>query len=308
MSLWWRAENGSIDHPKLLKLSDAMHRAWYTLMCVASANGGALPPADDIAVRLRLPVTKVAEWIARLVAADLFDNVDGVFVPHNWNKRQYKSDKSDPTAGERMKRYRKNKRNGVTDVTDRNDRNAGVTVIRPEAEAEADTKQSRADTSAPVDEDLKRRASAVAAGVSAHFLSRQMPVPNLDRCLLWLTMGYGQGSILTAVETVLKRGKRPATLEYFDGAIRDEHAKAPAAPRAPEVDRTNWYIVVEGTQEHTCWNIVLKEQGKRPLFLCTQIAPDGTIYERAAKCLTLYPPGFNDFGERLPPSNDEVAA
>lgn len=76
MSLWWRAECGSIDHPKLLKLSDSMHRAWYTLMCVAGANGGALPPTEDIAIRLRMNKAKVAEWITKLVQADLFDNVE----------------------------------------------------------------------------------------------------------------------------------------------------------------------------------------------------------------------------------------
>lgn len=28
-------------------------------------------------------------------------------------------------------------------------------------------------------------------------------------------------------------------------------------------------IIVEGTLEHTCWNIVRKEHGLSPLFLCT---------------------------------------
>jgi hypothetical protein len=136
MTLWWRAYTASIDHPKLLKLSDAMHRAWYTLMCVASANDGILPPAADIALRLRLKPAKVAEWITHLVRAELFDNEDGVFRPHNWQKHQYKSDVTDPTAAERNKRYRDKKRN---------ERNATVTHKRPEAETEAETEQSRAE-------------------------------------------------------------------------------------------------------------------------------------------------------------------
>ncbi len=80
---------------------------------------------------------------------------------------------------------------------------------------------------------------------------------------------------------------------------------APAPP--PEIDRSGWPIVVEGTQEHTCWNVVRRERGEMPLFLCKIIAKDGTVYERAARCETLFPQGFNDFGERIPPSAEDAA-
>ncbi len=132
MSRWWRAEDTSIDHPKLLLLSDAMHRAWYTLMCVASANGGALPPVEHIAARLRMKPGQVAAWITHLVSAGLFDNDDGIFRPHNWNKRQYKTDVTDTTNAERQKRYRNKHRNGSN-----GDSNA-VTVKRPETETETE--------------------------------------------------------------------------------------------------------------------------------------------------------------------------
>lgn len=119
MSRWWRAEDTSIDHPKLLRLSDAMHRAWYTLMCIASANDGVLPPTEDIALRLRMKPAVVASWITQLVSGGLFDNDGGVFRPHNWNTRQYKTDVTDPTNAERQKRYRNAHRNAVTTVTDK---------------------------------------------------------------------------------------------------------------------------------------------------------------------------------------------
>lgn len=125
MSHWWRAYDGSIDHPKLLKLSDRMHRAWYTLQCVASANGGVLPPTGDIAARLREKPAKVAEWLTHLVRSGLIDNDGGIFKPHNWDTRQYKSDVTDPTAPQRMQRYRDRKRN---------ERNVTVTAIRPDTE------------------------------------------------------------------------------------------------------------------------------------------------------------------------------
>jgi uncharacterized protein YdaU (DUF1376 family) len=81
----------------------------------------------------------------------------------------------------------------------------------------------------------------------------------------------------------------------------------PEAPAVPIVDQSNWKIVLEGTLEHTCWNIYRREQGMRPLFLCKQLGADGKVYERAAKCETLFPPGFNDFGERVAPSEENAA-
>jgi hypothetical protein len=55
---------------------------------------------EDIAARLRVKPAKVAEWITRLVQSKLIDNDGGVFSPHNWDTRQYKSD----VTGERRQR------------------------------------------------------------------------------------------------------------------------------------------------------------------------------------------------------------
>lgn len=81
-----------------------------------------------------------------------------------------------------------------------------------------------------------------------------------------------------------------------------------AAPAAPMVDKKDWSIICEGTLEHTCWNIYNRENGLRPLFLCKQVRADGSIVERAARCEKLFPPGFNDFGERIAPSSEEENA
>jgi hypothetical protein len=122
MNHWWRAYNEAVNDPKLQLISDSLFRAWFNLMCVASANDGNLPPLKDIAFTLRMAPTKAAQVLAQLHAAGLLDKTDTGFVPHNWNGRQYKSDKVDETAAERMARYRERKRNG---------RNASVTVTAP---------------------------------------------------------------------------------------------------------------------------------------------------------------------------------
>lgn len=130
MSRWWRAYDDAASDPKLGLLSDELHRAWFNLMCIASANDGAFPPLKQMAYTLRVKPERAAAILAELHTHGLLDKTDDGFAPHNWNKRQYKADVTDPTASERMKRYRSNKRN---------DRNATVTQLRPETEADTET-------------------------------------------------------------------------------------------------------------------------------------------------------------------------
>ena len=55
--------------------------------------------------------------------------------------------------------------------------------------------------------------------------------------------------VLTAIEKVLKRGKPISTMEYFDGAIRDEHAKPPmpvsGTAEVVDLSRINWDATVK---------------------------------------------------------------
>ena len=134
MSRWWRAYDEAATDPKLGLLSDELHRAWFNLMCIASANNGEFPPIKQIAYTLRVKPERAAAILAELHSAGLLDKTDDGFAPHNWKKRQYKADVTDPTAAERMQRYRNNKRN---------DRNATVTPLRPETDTEADTESEK---------------------------------------------------------------------------------------------------------------------------------------------------------------------
>ena len=72
------------------------------------------------------------------------------------------------------------------------------------------------------------------------FQSRGLEVPaSLYRCTVWLQKGHAAGAVLAAVEAVLKRGKAISSLEYFDGAIADAHAKAQTAPSLEPVPLTD---------------------------------------------------------------------
>lgn len=131
MNHWWRAYDEAVNDSKLQLLSDPLFRAWFNVMCIASANDGRLPSLESVAFTLHMKNERAAQVLAQLHQHGLLDKTETGFVPHNWNGRQYKSDVTDATASERMKRYREKQRN---------DRNATVTVTPPrEQTTETDT-------------------------------------------------------------------------------------------------------------------------------------------------------------------------
>jgi hypothetical protein len=296
---WWRAHDKSVNNRKLQKLPGELFKAWYNVNCLASSNGGVVPPIEDVAFALRLTEQRAAALLTQLATAKMLDREGDNFIPHDWDEHQFKSDKTDPTAPLRQKRYRDKKRN---------DRNATVTdtvtVKRPEAEPEADSEQSR-DAGAPIDEDLKRKIAALQAGVSAHFVSRALKIPNLDRCRLWLSEGIAAGTVLVAVETVLKRGTKPATMDYFEGPVRDAHAKA--APENLQIVPPGEFIV-EGTLEWACWDRYLRETTGRGSPV-TDSKDTNDRYRRGWWRPTKVPPGYDEAtGEKPPPQSEEENA
>lgn len=302
---WWRAKNSAVNNRKLQKLSGDMFKAWFNVNCIASENDGVVPPIEDVAFALRISEQRAAAILTQLVAAKLLDRYGDHFIPHDWDQHQFKSDKTDPTAASRQKRYRDNKRNR-RNCDDRNDRNATVTHKRPEAEAEAEAEQSRADAAAPLDEDLERKAAALAFAITANFQSRYITVPDMARCRQWLAEGYSQGTVLAAVETVLKRGKKPATLEYFDGAIRDQHAKsAPQQPQLQVVSSKVW--VDEGTAEWSCWQ--REYPGGRGSPVTDQRDESGRLTGRRGWLFdSIVPSGYDEVTcEKLQPKSEDAA-
>lgn len=135
MSRWFRFYDDAINEPKLLKLSDALYRAWVGVLCIASKNDGALPPTDDVALLLRMKPEKAEAVLVELIKAGLLDQDETGKRPHNWNARQYKSD----VSNERVARYRKRRGNGECNVTG----NGTVTASETESDTEAETEQNK---------------------------------------------------------------------------------------------------------------------------------------------------------------------
>lgn len=103
---WLRLYENVVNDPKMQRLPAEVFKGLINLWCIASANGGVLPPIADIAFTLRTSEARVMALLDRLREAALLDD-DGTDIrPHNWNSRQFKSD----VSTERVKRYRERQR------------------------------------------------------------------------------------------------------------------------------------------------------------------------------------------------------
>lgn len=126
MSRWFRFYDEALNDPKVLRLPDDLYRRWTQVLCIASKHNGHIPAVDDVAILLRTTVSDAEKILSDLVSRDLLDKGRGdVLTPHNWRKRQYKSD----VSTERVKRFRK--------------RFKAVTETPPDTETEQSTDTER---------------------------------------------------------------------------------------------------------------------------------------------------------------------
>lgn len=130
LSKWFRLYNEVLNDPKVQALDAETFRHWINLLCIASMKDGVLPDVADIAFHLRIEKNAVVTLLERLLNATLIDKLNGGtngyhYAPHNWDKRQYKSD----TSTERVKRFRQ--------------RSETVTVTPPDTDTDTDTEQNK---------------------------------------------------------------------------------------------------------------------------------------------------------------------
>jgi len=306
MSRWLRIDEDCIHNPKILKLPEALRWQWVALLCIASKNDGVLPPIDDIALCLRVPEAKAAEFITKLVKARLIDRDGDVFVPHNWNKRQFKTDGSDPTNAQRQKRYRERHRNDSNGVTD-NDRN-DVTDKRPQqsrAETESEAEHSRADAR-ELDETGLKQEGLLRAAFTAECAGRPK-APDMSIIKTWLLDGMTVGTISKTVPPILRRKLDMSSLSYCDAAVREAQAKA--GPTNLQVVSNAGVWVDEGTEEWNSHQVIAFERTGRGTPVTDHKDENGHATGRRGWYFsTKWGEGFNDFGERIEPANQEENA
>jgi hypothetical protein len=103
---WWRAYDGAMHDPKLKALSPRAFRFWFNLLCIASQNDGVIPPLAIVVRTLSVRSRDAERFVSELTANGLIDQIEGRLEPHNWRKRQYKSDLSTDRVDAHRKRFR----------------------------------------------------------------------------------------------------------------------------------------------------------------------------------------------------------
>ena len=195
MSRWFRLYDETLNDPKILKLSDKLHRVWIGVLCMASKNNGTLPPIDDMALMIRMKPVKLDEAIKNLITAGLIDD-DGVSLkPHNWQGRQYKSD----VSTDRVKRFRNSQRN--------------VSVTPPDTET--DTKKKDAPKQAPLFPDVPRETTD-----EAEYFTRGKKVAGPDAGgLLVRLLNSKKGNVALARAAVEQASTKGDPREYIGRII-----------------------------------------------------------------------------------------
>lgn len=140
MSRWFRMYDELLDDPKVQRLRPELFKAWVNLMCLASKHGH-IPHADDVAFALRIDAEKAKHYVNELVEIGLIDITEEDLVkPHNWDKRQFKTDNDDGTNAKRQKAWReRNKQSAVTDSVTPTVTEQTVTITPPRTDTDTDT-------------------------------------------------------------------------------------------------------------------------------------------------------------------------
>lgn len=125
---WFRSYADTHRNPKVAKLSDRDFRLWHELLCLAAENDGIIPPEGDLKHLLRMRLDHCSALLKRFQSGGLLDAVEGGYAPHNWNKRQFKSD----TSTERVRKFR----TGVNV-------SGNVSETPPDTETESDTEKKK---------------------------------------------------------------------------------------------------------------------------------------------------------------------
>ncbi len=143
MSRWFRIYDDAMHDPKVQRLPAKLFKLWFNLLCLASKNGGVLPCTEDTSYALRISRAEVEANLADLARRGLLDPaIDGRFAPHNWEKRQYKSDHSTTRVhAHRSKNINKNNENIASETAN------VVTLKRPETVSETPPEQNRTEQS-----------------------------------------------------------------------------------------------------------------------------------------------------------------
>ncbi len=103
---WFRLYAEVVEDPKVQRLSGELFKYWINLLCLSCKYDGSVN-REDFAFGLRLNEKKANEVLDAFLNLHLIEIVEEKIIPHNWNGRQFLSDRST----ERSHRFRERQRN-----------------------------------------------------------------------------------------------------------------------------------------------------------------------------------------------------
>lgn len=234
MSRWFRFYTGVVDDPKAQMLAPDLFKHWVNVLCIAAENDGELPALSAVAFKLRLAEPKAAAVLAKLCGFGLLDKTEKGFKPHNWDSRQYKSDR-DETAAERSKRYRDAKR----------DRNGSVTRDATQSSHPPDNREQNTETESK----KETRAGALAAGWPSDFREQ-----------FWNRYPHkvGKPKAIAKLELAMKRGVAwQSILDGLDRYIRAKPADRPWLNPETFINQERWTDQPAGSTPDQAGEVVM---------------------------------------------------
>ena len=104
---WFRFHNEALNDHKIQMMPPEIFKAWVNILCIASKHDGKIRNDATLQFNLRMDVQETVKVLTYLTDHGLLDFKNRCFVPHNWDKWQYKSD----VSTSRVKRFRERRRN-----------------------------------------------------------------------------------------------------------------------------------------------------------------------------------------------------
>ena len=211
---WLRLYVELLDDPKVQRLPPALFKLWINLLCVAARCAGVLPATSDLAFMLRAAPDSLAGSVAELLAGGLLDETPDGLRPHNWDRRQYRSDNS--TA--RVRQHRDKLRNVSRNVSVK--RHETVTETPSEAE------QSRAESEAkPLSNPLLKECLAAIGRESS-----TMPPAMANTAAIEVWLAGGCDLVLDVLPALRAKGTtlgggRARTWQWFERAVFERREK-----------------------------------------------------------------------------------
>lgn len=215
---WFRFYHEVLDDPKVQDLDPSTFKHWVNLLCLANTQEprGTIPNNPRfVAFRLRVRDATAARLLAELIERGLLElSGNSRLIPHNWEKRQAKSDDSAPRVARTRGASPENNRVNVT----------AEPPLLKRHNSSLDKEEERDRDSSPTE----KRAPAAPDAPSARRLRATLhePTNGRPRDLHWETLEDIFGPCRTKPES---DSRNAACKQFRDGGVSPEEMRRAAA-------------------------------------------------------------------------------